>query len=120
MHMSTDLLGHHAERPIVLFFTLLPSITTIRGNVLSHILICAHSNPGHVTPVLAVGEYLAKRGHTITFHTAEPFRKQAEGAGLRFVATTGKADIDYRDPIDLEGKDNPTTLDRTLCTVKRT
>ena len=87
---------------------------------MSHILICAYSNPGHVTPMLAVGVYLAKLGHTITFHTAEVFRQKVEKAGLRFVGTTGKADIDYRNPVTLEGQENITVLEQTNYALKQT
>jgi hypothetical protein len=47
--------------------------------------------------MLAAGVHPAKLDHTITFHTAEVFRRKVEKAGLRFVGTTGKADFDYRD-----------------------
>lgn len=87
---------------------------------MSHILICAYSNPGNVTPMLAVGVYLAKIGHTITFHTAEVFRQKAEKAGLRFVGTTGKADIDYRNPVNMEGRGNATFLEQTNYILKQT
>ncbi|HEY4051575.1 MAG TPA: glycosyltransferase, partial [Acidobacteriaceae bacterium] len=87
---------------------------------MSHILICARSNPGHVTPMLAVGVYLAKLGHTITFHTAGVFRQKVEKAGLRFVGTTGKADIDYRNPVNLEGQESMTVLEQTNYALKQT
>ena len=54
--------------------------------LLSNILICAFPNPGHVTPMLSVGVYLAGLGHTVTFHTGEIFRSQVEATGLRFAA----------------------------------
>jgi MGT family glycosyltransferase len=80
---------------------------------LSHILICAHSNPGHVTPMLSIGVYLANLGHEITFHTAELFRQKVEQAGLLFVAAAGKANIDYRSPGDPEVFKKLNDLDRT-------
>jgi MGT family glycosyltransferase len=86
---------------------------------LSHILICAHSNPGHVTPTLAVGAYLAKQGHRVTFHTSELFRQKAEKTGLRFVPAIGKADIDYRIPFIPEGQANLTTLELTNYALKK-
>jgi MGT family glycosyltransferase len=70
--------------------------------------------------MLAVGVYLAKLGHTITFHTAEVFRQKVEKTGLRFVGTTGKADFDYRSPINLEGQGNLTALDLTNYALKKT
>lgn len=87
---------------------------------MSHILICAYSNPGNVTPMLAVGVYLAELGHTITFHTAEVFRQKVEKAGLRFVGITGKADIDYRNPVNMEGRENTTFLEQTNYILKQT
>jgi hypothetical protein len=70
--------------------------------------------------MLAVGVYLAKLGHTITFHTAELFRQKVEKAGLRFVGTTGKADIDYRHPINLEGQENMMLLEQANSALKQT
>lgn len=87
---------------------------------MSHILICAYSNPGHVTPMLAAGVHLAKLDHTITFHTAEVFRRKVEKAGLRFVGTTGKADFDYRNPGNFEGQENITLTERSNYFLKQT
>jgi MGT family glycosyltransferase len=91
-----------------------------QGDLLSHIVVCAFSNPGHVTPMLAVGIHLAKLGHTITFHTASVFRQKVENAGLRFVGTSGKADIDYRDPTSFDGRENLTVMDRSNYFLKQT
>jgi MGT family glycosyltransferase len=63
---------------------------------LSHILVCAVPNPGHVGPMLAIAQHLKSVGHNITFNTSENFRNQVESADVRFVAMTGKANYDYR------------------------
>jgi MGT family glycosyltransferase len=70
--------------------------------------------------MLAVGIHLAKLGHTITFHTASVFRQKVEDSGLRFVATSGKADIDYRDPISCKGREDLTVAGRTNYFLKQT
>jgi len=87
---------------------------------LSHIVICPRSMPGHVTPLFAVGVHLAKLGHTITFHAAEVFRQKVEKAGLRFVAATGKANFDYRDPFHQEGRENPTAIEQRNYVLQQT
>ena len=63
---------------------------------LSHILVCAVPNPGHVGPMLAIAQHLTSVGHNVTFNTSEYFRNKVESAGVRFVAMTGKANYDYR------------------------
>jgi MGT family glycosyltransferase len=70
--------------------------------------------------MLSVGVYLAKLGHTITFHTAEVFRQKVEKAGLLFVGTTGKADFDYRNPVNLEGQEKITFVEQTNSALKQT
>ncbi len=85
---------------------------------MSNILICAFPNPGHVTPMLAVGLHLASLGHTVTFHTGEVFRSQVETAGLRFAEMTGRANIDYRNPWDSAGREKLTERDRILHHIK--
>ena len=87
---------------------------------MSHILICAHSNPGHVTTMLSVGMYLAKLGHNVTFHTAKIFRRKVGAVGIPFAAANGKADIDYRDPVHVKGWEKLTWSEQINCYVKIT
>lgn len=65
---------------------------------MAQLLVCSVPNPGHVSPMLAVSRHLAHAGHTILFHTAEPFRERVEKCGLTFLPTRGKANYDYRRP----------------------
>jgi hypothetical protein len=44
----------------------------------------------------AIAQHLESVGHSVTFNTSENFRDQFESTGIRFVAMTGKANIDYR------------------------
>jgi len=74
--------------------------------LVSHILVCAVPNPGHVGPMLAAAQHLKSVGHNVTFHTSENFRGKAESTGIRFVALTGKANYDYRRPSDLPDYEN--------------
>jgi MGT family glycosyltransferase len=67
---------------------------------LSHILVCAVPMPGHVEPMLAVAQHLRSLSHNITFNTSEYFRGRVESTGIRFVAMTGKANYDYRRPVE--------------------
>jgi MGT family glycosyltransferase len=69
---------------------------------LSHILVCAVQNPGHVGPMLAAAQHLKSVGHNVTFNTSENFRGKVESTGIRFVAMTGKANYDYRHTYDLQ------------------
>ena len=65
-------------------------------NLLSHILVCAVPNPGHVGPMLAAAQHLKAVGHHVTFNSSSNFRDKVESAGIRFVPMTGKANYDYR------------------------
>ena len=85
---------------------------------MSHILICAFPNPGHVTPMLPVGLHLSGLGHTVTFHTGEIFRSQVETTGLRFAGMTGRANIDYRNPQSSAKEGVPAERDRILNNLK--
>ena len=67
---------------------------------LSHILVCAVPNPGHVGPMLAAAQHLQSVGHHVTFNTSENFRGEVESTGIRFAAMTGKANYDYRHSYD--------------------
>ncbi len=64
--------------------------------LLSHILVCAVPNPGHVGPMLAVAVHLKSIGHHVTFNTSEHFRGKVESAGIPFAPMAGKANYDYR------------------------
>jgi MGT family glycosyltransferase len=68
--------------------------------------------------MLTVGLHLAGLGHTVTFHTGEIFRSQVETASLRFVAMTGRANIDYRNPQSSAEEGGPTEGDRILNNLK--
>ena len=70
--------------------------------------------------MLSVGMYLAKLGHDVTFHTANIFRREVEAAGLSFVSTKGKADIDYREPVRVEGWEKLTVSEQINYYVKIT
>jgi len=62
---------------------------------MSRILVAASPAPGHVNPLIAIAESLSKRGHRVTFNSADIFRSKAESAGLHFVPLQGKANLDY-------------------------
>jgi UDP:flavonoid glycosyltransferase YjiC (YdhE family) len=51
--------------------------------------------------MLAAAQHLKSVGHNVTFNTSENFRDKVGSTGIRFVATTGKANYDYRHPSDL-------------------
>jgi UDP:flavonoid glycosyltransferase YjiC (YdhE family) len=56
--------------------------------------------------MLAAAQHLKSVGHNVTFNTSENFRGKVEATGIRFVAMRGKANYDYREPLDLqEGSD---------------
>jgi MGT family glycosyltransferase len=63
---------------------------------MSHILVCAVPNPGHVGPMLTVATHLKEIGYEVTFNTSQYFRDQVESAGIRFASMIGKANYDYR------------------------
>ena len=85
---------------------------------MSHILVCAVPNPGHVGPMLAAARHLESVGHTITFNTSENFRNQVESAGVRFVAMTGKANYDYRRSHELQEGRNLSSEDQKLLLLR--
>jgi MGT family glycosyltransferase len=85
---------------------------------MSHILVCSVPNPGHIRPMLSVAHYLANVGHRVTFHTAEAFREPVEAAGLRFIAMTGRANIDYRNPGDSLERKTLSGREQMLSTLK--
>jgi MGT family glycosyltransferase len=63
---------------------------------MSHILVCAVPNPGHVGPMLSVATHLKEIGYDVTFNTSQYFRDQVESAGIHFASMIGKANYDYR------------------------
>jgi MGT family glycosyltransferase len=85
---------------------------------LSHILVCAVPNPGHVGPMLAAAQHLKRIGHNVTFNTSENFRGKVESSGVQFVAMTGKANYDYRDVNALEGYKNLSDADQKILLLK--
>jgi hypothetical protein len=85
---------------------------------LSHILVCAVPNPGHVGPMLAVAQHLQSIGHDLTFNTSENFRGKVEPSGVRFVAMTGKANYGYRHVNDLEGYENLSDMDQKILLLR--
>ena len=84
------------EQLHVLLFSAIRYLET----TLSHILVCAVPNPGHVGPMLAVAQHLKGVGHDVTLNTSDVFRDRIESAGIRFVPLTGKANYDYRHMAD--------------------
>ena len=85
---------------------------------LSHILVCAVPNPGHVGPMLAAAQHLQSIGHNVTFHTAETFGSKVPSVGVRFVAMRGKANYDYRRVNNLKGYKDLVGADQKICLLK--
>jgi MGT family glycosyltransferase len=86
--------------------------------LVSHILVCAVPNPGHVGPMLAAAQHLKSVGHNVTFNTSENFRGKVESTGIRFVALTGKADYDYRRPSELPGYEQLSDTEQKIHLLK--
>jgi MGT family glycosyltransferase len=86
--------------------------------LVSHILVCAVPNPGHVGPMLAAAQHLKSVGHSVTFNTSENFRGKVESTGIRFVALTGKANYDYRYTNDLPGYKNLSDADQKILLLE--
>lgn len=59
-------------------------------------LIGATAMPGHVLPMLAIGQHLAGLGHRVLVHTGSQFRAQVEAAGAVFDPFDAAIDHDYR------------------------
>jgi MGT family glycosyltransferase len=59
-------------------------------------LIGATAMPGHVLPLLAIGQHLAGLGHRVLVHTSSQFRPQVEAAGATLVPFEAVIDYDYR------------------------
>jgi MGT family glycosyltransferase len=86
--------------------------------LVSHILVCAVPNPGHVGPMLAAAQHLKSVGHNVTFNTSENFRGKVESTGIRFVALTGKAGYDYRRPSELPGYERLSDTEQKIHLLK--
>ena len=65
---------------------------------MSTYLVCATPIYGNVAPLVAITEHLVAAGHRIIFLTGSRFEKTVREAGAEFVALTGNADFDDRDP----------------------
>jgi MGT family glycosyltransferase len=50
------------------------------------LLLGAFGDPGHAFPMIALGERLAQRGHTVTLQTWTRWREHVEAAGMSFSA----------------------------------
>jgi rhamnosyltransferase subunit B len=61
---------------------------------MAHFLLTPIGSSGDVHPFVGIGRALRLRGHDVTLVTAAPFRRIAEHAGLRFVATQSQEDFD--------------------------
>jgi len=61
-------------------------------------LVCATPIYGNVAPLLAITEHLVAVGHRVIFLTGSRFEKAVSDAGAEFVALTGNADFDDRNP----------------------
>jgi UDP:flavonoid glycosyltransferase YjiC (YdhE family) len=48
--------------------------------------LAAFGEPGHAFPMLALGERLVQRGHTVVYETWSRWRADVEAAGMQFVA----------------------------------
>jgi hypothetical protein len=81
---------------------------------LSHLLVCAVPNPGHVGPMLAAAQHLQSVGHRVTFYTADTFCDKVKSTGVRFVAMPGKANYDYRRPMALSEHTKLSTTDTPI------
>ena len=59
-----------------------------------HFLLTVLGTHGDVLPFLALGQCLTQRGHAVTLHAPEPFRRFAERAGLGFDAICSQEEYD--------------------------
>lgn len=60
-------------------------------------LLAASPVHGHVSPMLAIGEDLVRRGHEVRLLTGARFASAAAAAGVKHVALPGACDYDDRD-----------------------
>lgn len=63
---------------------------------MASILVAATATPGHVYPLLDIGEYLVSRGHVLHFLAGNLFRDAVEKRGIHFVPFDPAVDFDYR------------------------
>lgn len=63
---------------------------------MTSILMAATATPGHVYPLLDIGEYLVSRGHTLHFLTGSLFQDAVEKRGIHFTPFDPAVDFDYR------------------------
>lgn len=63
------------------------------------IIVAAPPVTGEVRPMQQIAEHLVQRGHRVTFMTGSRFQADVEATGARFVAWTGVANWDDRDPV---------------------
>jgi UDP:flavonoid glycosyltransferase YjiC (YdhE family) len=63
---------------------------------MAKIIVAAPPITGELSPLLALAEGLAGRGHQVTVVTGSRFRTRVENAGLAFAPVTGPADFDDR------------------------
>jgi MGT family glycosyltransferase len=64
--------------------------------------------------MLAAALHLKSAGHEVTFHTSENFRGRVEANAIRFVAMTGKANYDYRRPIEAVERNKMSDTDEKI------
>jgi MGT family glycosyltransferase len=64
--------------------------------------------------MLAAAQHLESAGHEVTFHTSENFRGRVEANAIRFVAMTGKANYDYRRPIEAVERNKMSDTDEKI------
>jgi MGT family glycosyltransferase len=88
-------------------------------------ILAATPLSGHVSPLLAIAQYLVDGGHQVVLHTAGLFRERAEGIGARFVPFPAEIDFDYRRINELfpdyhKAESGPLKLMLTLRYIGRT
>jgi len=61
---------------------------------MSSILICCTPAQGHVTPLLAIAEHLASRGHDVRFITGRAYESRVTAAGIPCLLLPREGDLD--------------------------
>ena len=61
-------------------------------------LLCSTPNYGHVAPLLAIGQHLARAGHRVVFLTGSGFADRIRAGGMEPVALPAAADLDFDSP----------------------
>lgn len=67
------------------------------GDVVAAFLICSTPVYGHVSPMLAIGKHLSKRGHRVRMLTSSRYQEAVLRAGLEFEVLPEGANYDDRD-----------------------